>query len=124
MTLPRKLTIWLLAYVATMALLFVGLRGAREKVISWMGNPESLAAWRDWAEETRRPLEPGQPVARRPVKSDEPPFLILMRDHFGAVQAVSLAISSFLFAFMGFVGHGLWTQRHAPPLDESRPARR
>ena len=79
-------------------------------VITRMGDPESVAAWRQWAEETRRPVVPGESVERRPVKSDEPPALILMRDHFGSVQTVSLVIGTFVFCFLGFLGHGIWSQ--------------
>jgi len=97
------------------AAILVGLRVARERVIANMSDPETIAAWRAWAEETRKAPQDEQPVARRPVKSDEPPSLILMRDHFVVVQVVSVAIGSFLFAFLGFLGYGIWQQRPQSP---------
>jgi len=116
-----SLVLWLVAYLAVMAAIAGGLRQARQAVLVRMENPETIAAWRAWRDETRRPLEPGQPVARREVKSDEPPSLILMRDYFAAILAVSLVIGSFLFAFLGFLARGLWSQRRATPPAAGHP---
>ena len=79
-----------------------------------MSAPEAKQAWGEWRGETERPPEPGLPVARRPVQSDEPPALILMRDHFPVIMGVTLLIGSFLFAFLGFLGRGIWHQRQTP----------
>ncbi len=119
----RALAPWLIAYVIVVATVLAALRYGREMVVTRLGDPESVAAWQQWAEETRRPVEPGEPVERRPVKSDEPPALVLMRDHFGSVQAVSLVIGTFLFCFLGFLGHGIWNQRSPSPQQHSRPGR-
>jgi len=108
----------LAAYLATTGLILWGLHTARERVIADMSEPASLEGWHYWAEETRRTPEPDQPVARRAIKSEEPPALILMRDHFGSIQAVSLAVGSFLFAFLVFLTQGIWRQRRDP----SQPA--
>jgi len=121
----RSLVIWLAAYLATMCAILWGLRQARETVIAKTGNPQAVAAWHDWAQETRRAPEPGQPVERRPVKSDEPPLLILMRDYFIPIQAVSLAVGSFLFAFLGFLVSGIVRERRlAVPRPGGGPADR
>ncbi len=113
---PRRVSlfIWLFGYVATMVALLFGLRVAQRRVIASMSDPEKIAAWRAWAEETRQPPQSDQPVARRPVKSDEPPSLVLMRDHFLAVQGVTITIGSFLFGFLCFLGYGIWQQRDHP----------
>jgi hypothetical protein len=115
----RAIALWAVAYVATMTAVLWGLQYGRDMVVAQLGDPESVAAWREWAEETRRPTDADQPVERRPVKSDEPPALILMRDHFGSVRAVALVIGTFVFAFLGFLAHGIWSQRGATP-DGSR----
>ncbi|HVU85880.1 MAG TPA: hypothetical protein VHD36_01065 [Pirellulales bacterium] len=119
----RALIPWLIAYVVVVATVLAALRYGREMVITRMGDPESVAAWQRWAEETRRPVAPGEPVERRPVKSDEPPALVLMRDHFGSVQAVSLVIGTFLFCFLGFLGHGIWSQGRSG-ADPAKPTGR
>lgn len=119
----RAVALWLVAYLLTMVAILWGLQYGRAMVIDRLGNPESVAAWRDWAAETRRPADAEHPIERRPVKSDEPPALILMRDHIGSVRAVSLVIGTFLFGFLGFLGHGIWSQRHIAPARQ-RPASR
>lgn len=110
----RVLLLWSIAYLAMTAVVVWGLRSAREAVIAQMSAPEAKQAWGEWRGETERPPEPGLPVARRPVQSDEPPALILMRDHFPVIMGVTLLIGSFLFAFLGFLGRGIWHQRQTP----------
>jgi hypothetical protein len=122
-SLLRILAPWLIAYVIIVATVLAALRYGREMVITRMGDPESVAAWQQWAEETRRPVAPGESVERRPVKSDEPPALILMRDHFGSVQAVSLVIGTFLFCFLGFLGYGIANQRGPTVEPAPKPGR-
>lgn len=107
---------WWLAYAAVMAALTGTLVWARSAVIARLSTPEALAEWNQWKagsqELSRRP----GPVALRPAKADEPPALILMRDHFGAILAVSLAIGSFLFGFLAVAIRG--SLRHRPPVAE------
>ncbi len=106
---------WLAAYLIIMGTILWGLHAARQSVLAKFSDPATLAAWQAWAEETRHPAG-DEPVARRPVKSDEPPSLVLMRDHFRVIQVVSVSIGSFLFAFLGFLGAGLWRQRGSSPI--------
>lgn len=116
---------WLAAYLLVMGMILWGLSAARQSVLAKFSDPATLAAWQAWAEETRRPARADEPVARRPVKSDEPPSLVLMRDHFRVIQVVCVSISSFLFAFLGFLGSGLWKQRGSLPIaaaDQEAPA--
>jgi len=106
-------------YLAVMALMVWGLRVAQQRVIETLGSEKALAEWRAFAEETRRPPPGQQPVLRRPVKSDEPPSLVLMRDHFIAILATSLLIGSFVYAFLLFL---LWgTTRGAGLESGPRP---
>ena len=101
-------------YLVAMLLMVWGLRFARQRVIDSLGSPEALAQWRAFAEETRKEPVPGQAVERRPVKSDEPPALVLMRDHFGAIAGTSLLIGSFVYAFLAFLVLGSWNAKAAP----------
>lgn len=98
--------LWLAVYATLMALTVWGLAWSRQRVLLRFGTPDAVAEWRRWAAETRQP-DPGQPVARRPVKADEPPSLVLMRDHFTAILAVSLVVASMVFAFLSFVAWGV-----------------
>jgi hypothetical protein len=106
-------------YLVAMALMLWGLKVARQRVIDSLGSPEALAEWRAFAAETRKDPAPGQAVERRAVKSDEPPALVLMRDHFTAIAATSLLIGSFVYAFLAFLILGSWKSRAAPPETRS-----
>ena len=107
-------------YLVVMFLMVWGLRFARQRVIDSLGSPEALAQWRAFAEETRKEPAPGQAVQRRPVKSDEPPALVLMRDHFMAIAVTSLLIGSFVYAFLAFLVLGSWRAKAEPA--EKRPS--
>ena len=117
---PVGILVSLLIYATAMALMVWGLCVAQKRVIATLGSPEALAEWRAFAEETRKPPGPGEAVQRRPVKSDEPPSLVLMRDHFIAIAATSLLIGSFVYAFLAFLVLGSWRSK-AGPADE-RPS--
>lgn len=95
-------------YLALALSVVLGLRMAQQRVIASLGSEEALAEWRAFAEETRKKPAPGQAIERRPVKSDEPPALVLMRDHFVAILATSLLIGSFVYAFLAFLILGSW----------------
>ena len=106
---PRRrvrLVLWLVGYVLTMAALVVGMLLARQVVVANFSSPEALAEWRQWKAETERMSHEGGPVQRRAVTSDEPPALVLMRDSFTAILAGSVAIGSFMFAFLAFTIRG------------------
>ena len=95
---------WLLSYLAAMSGVVAALVVARERVIATLDTPEARQEWQEWKEETLR-KSPG-PIERRPVRSDEPPALILLRDRFPVVVGSSVLICSFLFAFLAFAARG------------------
>jgi hypothetical protein len=112
---PTAVIIAFAFYLVAMALAVWGLRAAQQRVIASLGSEEALAEWRAFAEETRKKPAPGQAIERRPVKSDEPPALVLMRDHFIAILATSLVIGSFVYAFLTFLILGSWGSSTVPP---------
>ncbi len=76
---------WIVGYAALLGLILVAMFRARDRAITQLSTPESLAQWQAWREDVRKQQAAG-PVQRRVPKSAEPPALVLMRDHF----AVSL----------------------------------
>ena len=95
------------AFVAVACLMY-----ARDQVIAELGTPEALAQWRAWRDEVRQHQEQSRPVAERRVPtSDEPPQLVLLRDHFAGVLGGTLVIVSFLYGFVAFVTVGSLRQR-------------
>jgi len=103
--------LWFAGYLLTMSVVVAGMYWARQAVVTKFGSPEALGQWRQWKAETERMRREGGPVQRRAVTSDEPPALVLMRDSFGAILAGSVAISSFLFAFLAFTIRGSMRMR-------------
>jgi hypothetical protein len=107
--------LWLAGYLLTMATLVLGMCWAREAVIRSFNSPEARIEWQRWKAETERLRQQPGPVARRAVTSDEPPALVLMRDSFAAILAGSIAIGSFLYAFLAFtLGGSLRTGQATP----------
>ena len=107
--LSRSTILWFVAWLATLAVVVWMLTLARQRVIATLGSPEAQADWQRWREEeAARQADPGAPVRRRMPKSLEPPALVLMRDHFPAIVAMSLLVTSvcFGFAVLTFRGYG------------------
>jgi hypothetical protein len=109
--------LWIVGYALAMAALVAGMLAARQSVITSYGSPEALAEWRQWKSETERMRQSAGPVQRRAVTSNEPPALVLMRDSFAAILGGSLAIGSFLFAFLAFTLRGSMRTRISDHAD-------
>ena len=95
---------WLLAYLAAIALVVVGLNFGRSQLLKTYGTPEAKADWDAWREDAKDMAEGSGPVKRREPKSLEPPALVLMRDHFAACLGLALLLTTALFGtFMFFL---------------------
>lgn len=104
--LTRATILLLLAYLAVMALVVAGLLVVRQRTLATLDTPEARRQWQRWKEQTAHERRAADPVSRRPVKSDEPPALILLRDHFATIFAGTVTICSFMFAFLAFAARG------------------
>lgn len=102
----RALLWWLAAYLVIVSAIGVGLWEGRQRTLATLGTPQARAEWQAWKTQVAQQAEESGGVARRVPKSDEPPALILMRDHFGAVLSASLIISTCLFLFLLLVARG------------------
>ncbi len=98
---------WLAAYLLVMAAVTASLVYARRQVIASLGTAKARAEWQAWKAETEKQARSPGPVKRRQIQSDEPPALVLLRDHFGTIVAMSLTVSSCFFAFLMIVARGL-----------------
>lgn len=83
----------------------------RLRMVERLSRPEAMAEWRTWRAETERQREASDPVERRAATGDEPPSLVLLRDHFAAIVVTSVLMGSFLFAFLAFVARGISRER-------------
>lgn len=101
------LVLWLAAYLATIGSLAAGLVYVRRQVVAQLSSPRALAEWQAWKAQTERQAQrPGLP-ARRAVRSNEPPALVLLRDHFAPIMAMSLTVATFLFGFLAMILRGV-----------------
>jgi hypothetical protein len=91
--------LWLTAYFVTMAAIVLGMRNYRAVAIETYGTNEAGENWQDWRTAAKE-LGKGGPVQRSAPKSNEPPPLVLMRDHFAACLGISLLLSSCLFGWL------------------------
>ncbi|MEX2138405.1 MAG: hypothetical protein WD894_04040 [Pirellulales bacterium] len=98
------IVVCMVVYLCGAVGIVLGLRHVRAEAIDELSTPEEQAHWQKWKAEAARQ---GGPVARRPPKSDEPPTLVLLRDHYPVLVAASLTFYSFLFALAVFLGRGM-----------------
>jgi hypothetical protein len=107
--LTRGAVVALLAWLATMLLVFWLLIIARTNIINTLSTPEAQADWQRWQqEETARQADPKAPARRRAPKSPQPPALVLMRDNFPAVAAALLVVVTICFLFGAMTLRGLF----------------
>ena len=100
MKLSRAAAGWLVGYLVCILLLGLGICYARSLVLANLASPEARGQWEKWQAETERQSKEQGPVSRKPVKSPEPPGLVLMRDHFAGVLVTGLLVGSFFFGFL------------------------
>ena len=106
-------------YLASMSAIVAGLIAVRRQTIAALDRPKARAEWQAWKEAAKKQAQGPGPVQRRPPKSDEPPQLILFRDHFGAVVTSAVALTTCLFVFLLIVFAG--SLRHSR-VGQSRTA--
>ncbi|HEX5444882.1 MAG TPA: hypothetical protein VFW87_13680 [Pirellulales bacterium] len=102
---------WFAAWLAVVAAIVVSLWLVRRRVVDDLSRPEKIAQWQAWRAETERQDPASGPVRRKAARGDEPPALVLLRDHFGAIVATSVLMGSFLFGFLAFIIHGIARSR-------------
>ena len=110
------LVVCLAVYVAGAVGIVLGMATIRASTLEELSTPEQQAHWQKWKAEAARQDGTTGPVSRRAPKSDEPPTLVLLRDHYTVLVAASLTFYTFLFALAVFLGRGIMrTSRSALP---------
>lgn len=98
---------WLIGYIVMAAAVISLLVYARQQTIAQLDTPEARAQWQAWKAETERQANSQGPVTRRKVQSDEPPALVLLRDHFATIVGMSLTVASCFFLFLMLIVRGV-----------------
>jgi hypothetical protein len=70
-------------------------------------------AWQQWKRDAGNKDGRLGPVQRREPKSDEPPGLVLLRDHFPAVVISILVFYTCMFGFALFLAKGMARHQHS-----------
>jgi hypothetical protein len=96
-----------LVYFAGAVGIVLGMARIRAGTIAELSTPAEQAHWQKWKADAARQDGTTGPVARREPKSDEPPTLVLLRDHYAVIVAASLTFYTFLFGLAVFLGRGI-----------------
>ncbi|MGD9722268.1 MAG: hypothetical protein AB7O59_11500 [Pirellulales bacterium] len=103
---------WLAAYALMFAAVVWAMFAVRRSVLQEFGTPEAIAQWQAWREAEPNQSKSG-PVARRVPSSNEPPTLVLLRDHFGVMLAAAVVFSSLLFGATMVMAYGVFGAKRA-----------
>ena len=98
-----------LVYLLCMAAVAYGMVTARKSAIRNYGSSTAADDWQTWRTVATGQSEGEGPVIRRPPKSEQPPALMLMTQHFGTCLTLSLVLTSILYATMALMVRGALT---------------
>jgi hypothetical protein len=87
----------------------------RSRVLNEAKQPQTTKDWQDWKAAVERGEASLGPVARRPLKSDEPPAVVLMRDHFPALAIGCGVFLSLTYLFFAIAVTGMFASHSAGP---------
>jgi hypothetical protein len=107
--------IWLVAYLATMALIVWLVFHVRTQAMLHLDTPEARAEWEHWRQAAAEQAAEG-PVKRHVPSTHEPPSLILLRDYFGVMLGSAIVFGSLLFAILMIAVRGVFRR----PLPRTR----
>jgi len=100
----RRWLPWFIAYAALVAAVVAATLKTRDWAIEQLATPKSLADWQTWRDDVQQQQGQSGPVQRRVPKSNEPPALVMMRDHFAVSLFAAVLFSTMLFwVFAWFV---------------------
>lgn len=97
--------LWLVAYACFVLGVVVTMLQVRRVTLTKMATPQAQADWDAWREAPPN-VRDDLPVKRRPPSSDEPPSLVLLRDHFAVMMAAAVVFGSLLFATVSLAARG------------------
>lgn len=114
--------LWLTLYLAMVGAIVWALVGARERAMIELAGPQAQADWEEWRQSAKQQAASG-PVQRREPRSDQPPALVLLRDHFPVLVTGSIVLCSFLFGTLMFILRGAISSPGISGAASSSPTR-
>jgi hypothetical protein len=106
-----------LGFVMLMACITWAMLAYRKGVIASMSTPEARAEWQEWRDASARQSADG-PVLRRPVRSSEPPAVVLVRDYFSSLLAGALFFSSLFYGLFIWILRGAAHTNVNPAIED------
>jgi hypothetical protein len=111
----RRWRWWATGFVALVVVVIFGMLKTRDWAIKRLSTPESIDEWQQWRDDVQQQQSQGGPVRRRAPTSDEPPALILMRDHFAASLAGAVLFCAALYWVIAWFVSGVMNHRRPTP---------
>ncbi len=103
--------IWFILYVVAMLVVASALSRARQRAIGQLATRQARTDWEDWQTEAVRQSAGDGPVHRRISRSEEPPELVLLRDHFFTCLGGLWLFTTALFLTLLFMIRGVSSGR-------------
>jgi len=115
----RAKLIWLSLYVILILAITWGLFRARQDALISLGTEQAHGNWQEWRDVANEQSGGAGPVQRRVPKSDEPPGLVLLRDHFATSWLILAVLTSIVFATLIWMIRGvLLGPKFEPQMDD------
>jgi hypothetical protein len=108
----------LTGYIATLCTVLAIVVYARQQAISAFATPQAQEQWNDWRAAATQQADQG-PVRRRTPKSEEPPSLVLLRDHFPVVITATVVFTGALYAMFAYLIRGALAPSRAGSLERA-----
>jgi hypothetical protein len=100
------LLLWLVSLAATTGVLLY----VRSSVLESFSTPQSRQEWDEWRQAVASGDANMGTVQRKTPKSEEPPTLVLLRDHFAACLVGLWLITSVLYGTLALLVRGVFSQ--------------
>ena len=117
--------LWIVLWVVMVGGVAGAMFAVRHNVLQSAG-VHSQQDWEEWREAVQASQTKDGPVQRRVPKSDEPPAVVLLRDHFAVCLSIALVLSAVLFGTFVLFARGVlnWPgpQISLPSLPPESPA--
>jgi hypothetical protein len=88
---------WLMLYLGVMASVVFLVRQARDRAAATLETSQAKSEWTEWKDEAARQASGSGPVIRRTPATNEPPELVLLRDHFATSLSGLLLLTTAVF---------------------------
>ena len=114
----RGRLVWFGIYLAAMIVITWGLSRARLAALNKLSTEQAQNAWQEWRNAAREQSSDG-PVKRRVPQSEEPPGLVLLRDHFTTSWLILAVLTSMVLATFAWMIRGvILGPKFEPQLDD------